>query len=54
MRPDDPALLGEVFGRFSIDIHPAGQAPAMADDERTGQRVERSVAGGVEMLVHAV
>ena len=47
--------LSEKLGmRFSIDIHPAGQAPAMADDERTGQRVERSVAGGVEMLVLAV
>lgn len=50
--------LSEKLGmRFSIDIHPAGQAPAMAiavDDERTGQRTERIVAGGVEMLVHSV
>ena len=45
--------LSEKLGmRFSIDIHPQGQAPAAvfgADDERT----ERIIAGGVEMLVSA-
>jgi len=46
--------LSEKLGmRFSIDIHPEGQAPAAtlaADDERT----ERTVTSGVEMLVHAI
>jgi hypothetical protein len=52
VRPDDPALLGEVFGRFSIDIHPEGQAPTTAI-AANDERIERSVAGGVEMLVSA-
>ncbi len=52
--------LSEKLGmRFLIDIHPANQAPAAtspdnaANEQRVEQRVERSVSGGVEMLVRA-
>jgi transcriptional regulator with XRE-family HTH domain len=48
--------LSEKLGmRFLIDIHPQGQDPAAISQgaEPAEQRVERIVAGGVEMLVSA-